>query len=241
MGINIDSRRFTCAGTGGGQSTYNTGSTGIATGSAGLQIIPNYTSGYYPIYPRYIDNAQTTLSHAGFGVTTNTNGNIQSTANLTPYTRLPRSLHGISSTGYDFKSMSPAVRIYPYLANLEQFSLLSNPYGQVIPFADANILAPRPFTQSFVQSSCYGLQGTNAYNFSLYESFGYSRPNSTLNVSAQQFIAPNYNLSEVRRCGYSQAFSEQLSNGSYEPMIAPSHPNTWLYKGQFLSKPIAAT
>lgn len=102
--------------------------------------------------------------------------------------------------------MPPAVRTYPYLDSLESYTFKSNYGGYPNTFTDTNVLAPRPFVESQIESSCYGLQGTNASNFNLFTNTAYIRP-GVANTSALSTLTPTYGVSTVKKNGYTQAYS----------------------------------
>ncbi len=90
-----------------------------------------------------------------------------------------------------------------------QYAPASSVAGEVKPL-DANVFSPRPYVEAVYESSCYGLQGSTAYNFMLYDYLAYTTPgNAGTNTAwlSAPYVTPNYNNSQVQYNGYSQAFS----------------------------------
>lgn len=112
-------------------------------------------------------------------------------------------------------------------------------YGSANTYSNKQLACGRPWLQSHIQSSCYGLQGTNATNFSLYDTYNVQSASSLTNANNVNY-APGYYplISSVAKDGYSQAFSEQLSNSSYETLFTPAHPQSWIYNGACQAAPV---
>lgn len=121
MGFNIDDRRTTTASYANGEAYTTTISTGIPNGAAAISTVPIYTTGYHPVYPRYIDTSQAGVGHYS-AFQTNNGGNNVISSNLSGSSasyRLPHNAQVANiNTGGDWKSQPPAVRLYPYMANL---------------------------------------------------------------------------------------------------------------------------
>lgn len=110
--------------------------------------------------------------------------------------------------------------------------------GVAAPFAQTNVACARPWVQSHCQSTMYGVQSTQSNNFTLYPSAGYAQhsfSSGILTNVANVQMSPNYDVSTVKSNGYSQAFSQELTNSSYEPLFTPAHPQTWIHNGAFLT------
>lgn len=90
-------------------------------------------------------------------------------------------------------------------------------------FANKQLACARPWIQSHLESSAYGIQGTDAQNFVLASSYNIQNNASQFNSNNVGPYGGWNSLSLVSADGYTQAFSEQLSNSSYETVFAPAH------------------
>ncbi len=87
-----------------------------------MQAIPTYTSGYHPLFPRYVDaaqafNGQFACINSGVNGANATLASITNSLGL----KIPHPLGSPAlnnAFSYDSKTMPPALRMYPYMADL---------------------------------------------------------------------------------------------------------------------------
>lgn len=96
-----------------------------------------------------------------------------------------------------------------------------------------NVASARPYIESVFQSTTYGVQGTNALNFCLADPLT-QQPSIVSQFNAYQTFTlnPGYKTqASVANTGYTNAWSEELSNSSSEPVFAPAHGCSWITDG----------
>lgn len=74
-----------------------------AVGSTAIYSMPTYTSGYHPVFPRYVDAAQSTIGSTGWHLSMTAGVSAQITplgfAGNVPSSKIPHSLQSTALTG----------------------------------------------------------------------------------------------------------------------------------------------
>lgn len=221
------------------------GATAITGATSGVTrattIATNAVRGWQPQYPQYV-NADTPQygSPEQFFAVGAANAILSpnvSSISFTPQLQWPRTAQ-TQNTNADTSfvhAMTTGTAIYNDVGkgNLGvDYRADNSGLGTAFP-NQRNIVSPRPFIQSIQQSSTYGVQGTNALNFSIANPVSIqSTIVNAFNTNQNYVLAPGYKTSSsVANTGYTNAWSQELSNSSSEPVFAPAHGTSWITDG----------
>lgn len=135
-------------------------------------------------------------------------------------------------TAYQYMFLTTDLSLLPFDVGGWTLTTQQNRYDQF------QVGCSRSWVQSHRQSTLQGIQSPDSYNFTPWDSNAYAQKSgvhtpATIDGVANTIINPSaygkfsydtttqYSNSTVRGNGYTQAFSQLLSNGSFQPMFAP--------------------